>query len=60
MSQGLELPGFLAGSNFLLPWDIPVKSEPEKWPSVSETFGGGKKRQQRKLSKCKKWPDIQL
>ncbi|KAI8796259.1 protein smg8 [Biomphalaria glabrata] len=49
--NGLELPGFLAGSNFLLPWDIPVKSEPEKWPSVSETFGGGKKRQQRKLSK---------
>ncbi|KAH9504385.1 Protein smg8 [Bulinus truncatus] len=47
----LELPGFFPGSNFLLPWDIPVKSEPEKWPTVSETFGGGKKRQQRKLSK---------
>ncbi|CAL1543691.1 unnamed protein product [Lymnaea stagnalis] len=48
---GLELPGFLPGSNFLLPWDIPVKTEQEKWPSVSETFGSGKKRQQRKLSK---------
>ncbi|XP_059178567.1 nonsense-mediated mRNA decay factor SMG8-like [Physella acuta] len=48
---GLELPGFLPGSNFLLPWDIPVKSEVDKWPSVSETFGGGKKRQLRKISK---------
>ncbi|GFO14056.1 protein smg8 [Plakobranchus ocellatus] len=37
--------------NYLLPWDISVKSE-QVWPSVSETFGSGKKRQQRKLSKA--------
>ncbi|GFS04651.1 protein smg8-like [Elysia marginata] len=48
--MGLELPGFLPGSNFLLPWDILVKSE-QAWPSVAETFTSGKKRQQRKISK---------
>ncbi|RUS78116.1 hypothetical protein EGW08_014124 [Elysia chlorotica] len=49
--MGLELPGFLPGSNFLLPWDISIKSE-QAWPSVAETFGSGKKRQQRKISKA--------
>ncbi|XP_050413442.1 nonsense-mediated mRNA decay factor SMG8, partial [Patella vulgata] len=38
-SQGLDLPGFLAGSNFLLPWDITVKANKEKWPTVGETAG---------------------
>lgn len=38
---GLDLPGFLHGSNFLLPWDITVRVEKEKWPTVGET--GGKK-----------------
>ncbi|XP_012940822.2 protein smg8 [Aplysia californica] len=49
---GLELPGFLPGGNFLLPWDIAVKNEQEKWPTVSETFAGGKKRMQRKPVKA--------
>ncbi|KAK3784339.1 hypothetical protein RRG08_017913 [Elysia crispata] len=50
-TMGLELPGFLPGSNFLLPWDISIKSE-QAWPSVAETFASGKKRQQRKISKA--------
>ena len=33
---GVDLPGFLHGSNFLLPWDITVKTEKDKWPSVGE------------------------
>lgn len=49
---GVDLPGFLPGSNFLLPWDICVKTEQEKWPTVSETFGVvGMKRQLRKSTK---------
>lgn len=52
-SSGMDLLGFLPGSNFLLPWDIAVKSEQEKWPTVTETFGAAKKRQMRKLAKGK-------
>ncbi|KAK3104605.1 hypothetical protein FSP39_006005, partial [Pinctada imbricata] len=36
-NTGLDLPGFLHGSNFLLPWDITVKAEKDKWPSIGET-----------------------
>ncbi|XP_046362085.2 nonsense-mediated mRNA decay factor SMG8-like isoform X1 [Haliotis rufescens] len=46
-TQGLDLPGFLQGSNFLLPWDITVRTEKEKWPTVGET--AGKKARQRRL-----------
>ena len=53
VSTGLELPGFLPGGNFLLPWDISVKTEQEKWPSVNETYAGGKKRMPRKNVKGK-------
>jgi hypothetical protein len=34
---GLDLPGFLQGSNFLLPWDLPVHAERERWPTIIET-----------------------
>ncbi|BFZ23591.1 hypothetical protein BsWGS_26630 [Bradybaena similaris] len=50
--NGVDLPGFLPGSNFLLPWDICVKNEQEKWPTVSETFGVVMKRQLRKSTKA--------
>ncbi|KAI0238335.1 Protein SMG8 [Lamellibrachia satsuma] len=33
-TSGLDQPGLLHSSNFLLPWDVLVKAE--KWPSVSE------------------------
>ncbi|KAK7494187.1 hypothetical protein BaRGS_00014660 [Batillaria attramentaria] len=36
---GLDLPGFIPGSNFLLPWDIVVRSERERWPTINETTG---------------------
>ncbi|ESO91360.1 hypothetical protein LOTGIDRAFT_228810 [Lottia gigantea] len=48
-SQGLDLPGFLAGSNFLLPWDITLKISKEKWPTVGET--AGKKGRQKRSHK---------
>lgn len=46
---GLDLPGFLHGSNFLLPWDITVKAEKDKWPSIGETTS--RKGKQKKSSK---------
>ncbi|XP_052717339.1 nonsense-mediated mRNA decay factor SMG8-like isoform X1 [Crassostrea angulata] len=48
-SAGLDLPGFLHGSNFLLPWDITVKAEKDKWPSIGETTS--RKGKQKKSSK---------
>ncbi|XP_060084858.1 nonsense-mediated mRNA decay factor SMG8-like [Ylistrum balloti] len=45
---GLELPGFLHGSNYLLPWDITAKIEKEKWPSVGEM--ASRKGKQKKIS----------
>jgi len=39
---GLDQPGFLHGSNFLLPWDIAVRGgsvDKSKWPLVSEATG---------------------
>lgn len=50
-SQGLDFPGFLHGSHFLLPWDITVKAEKDKWPSVGET--ASRKGKQKKSSKGK-------
>jgi hypothetical protein len=41
------LPGFLHGSNFLLPWDITVKAEKDKWPSIGETTTSRKGRQKK-------------
>ncbi|KAK7094164.1 nonsense-mediated mRNA decay factor SMG8-like [Littorina saxatilis] len=35
--HGLDLPGFLTGSNFLLPWDLAVHAERERWPTINET-----------------------
>ena len=46
---GLDFPGFLHGSHFLLPWDITVKAEKDKWPSVGET--ASRKGKQKKSSK---------
>ncbi|XP_041359908.1 protein smg8-like isoform X2 [Gigantopelta aegis] len=45
--HGFDLPGFLAGSNFLLPWDITLQAVKEKWPTVGET--AGKKGRQRRV-----------
>lgn len=50
---GLDLPGFLHGSNFLLPWDITVKAEKDKWPSIGETTS--RKGKQKKSSKGSEW-----
>ena len=36
---GLDLPGFLGDSNFLLPWDVTVRAEKDKWPAVGEAMG---------------------
>ena len=44
---GFDLPGFLAGSNFLLPWDITLQAVKEKWPTVGET--ASKKGRQRRV-----------
>ncbi|XP_069113163.1 nonsense-mediated mRNA decay factor SMG8-like [Argopecten irradians] len=46
--SGLELPGFLHGSNYLLPWDITTKIEKDKWPSVGEM--ASRKGKQKKIS----------
>lgn len=48
---GLDLPGFLGGSNFLLPWDITIQTERDKWPTVGET--SSKKGKQKKSSRGK-------
>lgn len=35
-----DQPGFIPGTNFLLPWDVTVKMESkEKWPAISEVSG---------------------
>ncbi|XP_050702519.1 nonsense-mediated mRNA decay factor SMG8-like [Eriocheir sinensis] len=35
-----DQPGFLPGTNFLLPWDVTVKIEDrEKWPAIADTLG---------------------
>ncbi|XP_064642230.1 nonsense-mediated mRNA decay factor SMG8-like isoform X2 [Lineus longissimus] len=36
-AQGLDQSGFLHGTNFLLPWDIHLKVDKERWPAVSES-----------------------
>lgn len=45
--RGLESPGFLPGTNFLIPWDIFVdkpREDMQQWPSPSEApLGIGKK-----------------
>ncbi|XP_064611274.1 nonsense-mediated mRNA decay factor SMG8-like isoform X2 [Liolophura sinensis] len=48
-TQGLDQQGFLPGSNFLLPWDIPITAEKEKWPTVGE--GVMRKGKQRRTQK---------
>ncbi|XP_039249346.2 nonsense-mediated mRNA decay factor SMG8-like [Styela clava] len=40
--RGLETPGFLPGTNFLVPWDIPVdkhKDDATQWPAPGEAHG---------------------
>ena len=43
---GLDQPGYLRDSNYLLPWDIPVPKgtllDGRAWPSPSESGGGRK------------------
>ncbi|XP_076035791.1 nonsense-mediated mRNA decay factor SMG8 isoform X2 [Oratosquilla oratoria] len=35
-----DQPGFLTGTNFLLPWDVTVKIEDrDKWPAIADTLG---------------------
>ncbi|KAK8373992.1 hypothetical protein O3P69_016213, partial [Scylla paramamosain] len=35
-----DQPGFLPGTNFLLPWDVTVKIEDrDKWPAIADTLG---------------------
>ncbi|XP_069946047.1 nonsense-mediated mRNA decay factor SMG8 isoform X3 [Cherax quadricarinatus] len=35
-----EQPGFLPGTNFLLPWDVTIKIEDrDKWPAIADTLG---------------------
>ncbi|XP_023675216.2 nonsense-mediated mRNA decay factor SMG8 [Paramormyrops kingsleyae] len=38
---GLEQPGFLPGSAFLLPWDIVIRCRSEEEPGLSEPLDGG-------------------
>ncbi|XP_033100285.1 protein smg8-like isoform X2 [Anneissia japonica] len=51
-AKGLEQPGFLRDSNYLLPWDIPVPKGSHldpSWPAPGETGGrrGGRQRDKR-------------
>ncbi|KAL7630023.1 UNVERIFIED_CONTAM: hypothetical protein RMT77_019855 [Armadillidium vulgare] len=35
-----EQPGFLTGTNFLLPWDVTIKiKDKEKWPAIADSMG---------------------
>ena len=35
-----DQPGFLTGTNFLLPWDVIVKiRDKEKWPAIADSMG---------------------
>ncbi|XP_071770127.1 nonsense-mediated mRNA decay factor SMG8 [Centroberyx gerrardi] len=38
---GLEQPGFLPGSSFLLPWDLVIRSRSEEEAGVAEPLDGG-------------------
>ncbi|XP_060942571.1 nonsense-mediated mRNA decay factor SMG8 [Limanda limanda] len=38
---GLEQPGFLPGSSFLLPWDLVIRSRSEEDTGLTETLDGG-------------------
>ena len=48
MVTGLDLPGFLGGSNFLLPWDVTVRAEKDKWPAIGEVVGKKSKQKRNK------------
>ena len=48
MVTGLDLPGFLGGSNFLLPWDVTVRAEKDKWPAIGEVVGKKSKQKRAK------------
>ncbi|KAG7157524.1 SMG8-like, partial [Homarus americanus] len=40
LSSICDQPGFLPGTNFLLPWDVTVKIEDrDKWPAIADTLG---------------------
>ena len=38
---GVDQPNFSHQCNFLLPYDVTVKPEQERWPSVHDTPSGG-------------------
>ena len=46
---GLDQPGFLHGSNFLLPYDVIITVDRDKWPVLGES----KKGKTRKIHKGK-------
>uniref|UniRef100_A0ABM0MJ96 Nonsense-mediated mRNA decay factor SMG8 n=1 Tax=Saccoglossus kowalevskii TaxID=10224 RepID=A0ABM0MJ96_SACKO len=51
---GLDQPGFLHGSSFLLPWDIPIPSEAkseQNWPAPSEGGRRGGKKMDKRAQK---------
>lgn len=48
-----DQPGFLPGTNFLLPWDVTVKIEDrEKWPAIADTLGKKALLLKNKKNKC--------
>ena len=55
--SGLELPGFFHGSNFLLPWDITVRMERDKWPGLGEA---NKKSKQKRVPKGQLFHTVSL
>lgn len=59
-NSGLDFPGFLHGSNYLLPWEIQPKVQQqestEKWPSIGESSG---KKGQHRTKKSVKDAELQ-
>ncbi|XP_063853668.1 LOW QUALITY PROTEIN: nonsense-mediated mRNA decay factor SMG8-like [Scylla paramamosain] len=48
-----DQPGFLPGTNFLLPWDVTVKIEDrDKWPAIADTLGKKALLLKNKKNKC--------
>ena len=46
--SGLDQPGFLHYTSFLLPWDVVLRSDRDGWPTAMS----GKKYKQKKMHKC--------
>ncbi|KAG0725670.1 Protein SMG8 [Chionoecetes opilio] len=48
-----DQPGFLPGTNFLLPWDVTVKIEDrDRWPAIADTLGKKALLLKNKKNKC--------